>query len=509
MACRWLTLLVALPVFVGSISLPNGSFASESPISQTPPVSFINEVAPLLVDRCSSCHGDKNPEGDYQLTTFARLQKPGMSEAPTLVPGNPVESEIYRLIASDDDSERMPKDAEPLSADKRALIKRWIEQGAKFDGPDPNAPLASLVPKPPYPQPPAVYPRPVPVAALALNPDGTLLASGGYHEVLVWNAADGSLVRRIPNIAQRVHALAFSPDGTLLAVAAGTPGRVGELKLFRSESGELLSDLATTSDELFDVEFSRDRARLAACGADRTIRIYDVIERKELQRVEAHSDWVMAVAWSADGGRLASASRDKTARVINAASGEIETTYQGHDEQIFDVAFSDDGQWLFSAGRGREIHRWSAAGKDTSNKDVRTKETGRIIGRAESDILQLLVRGNATYAATADGKVLTFSEQPNEQPKPEMDKGQETKAKDDNAANAEEQKQESEKKDATRFVLTMTYEGPREPLFAIAVTPDGNRLATGSFGGRIHIYEKGIADAKRQFLAAPGLGSGH
>ena len=47
-----------------------------------------------------------------------------------------------------------------------------------------------------------------------------------------------------------------------MAVAAGTPGRVGEVKLFNPQTGELVAELTTASDEIFDVEFSRDGSRL-------------------------------------------------------------------------------------------------------------------------------------------------------------------------------------------------------------------------------------------------------
>ncbi|MEX2025638.1 MAG: c-type cytochrome domain-containing protein, partial [Pirellulaceae bacterium] len=355
-------------------------------------ISFTRQVAPLLVKHCVACHGPKKPEGDYQLHAFARLMKNGASELPPIAPGNLDESYLLELIASDDQDVRMPKETRPLSAEEIELVRRWISEGATFDGPDAAAALESMIPKQTHPLPPDVYPRPAPVTALAFSPEGSLLASGGYHEVLLWNVAPSAtgsasagtgiargthgLVRRLNNIAQRTHAIAFNSDGSLMAIAAGTAGRSGEVKLFNAQSGELVADLGTMSDEVFDVEFSPDGARLAACGADRTIRVYDVAERKELRRIEAHADWVMAIAWSPDATKLASAGRDKAAKLIDAATGTVLVTYPGHDEQVFDVAFSADGEQVFSAGRGREVHRWSVDGKSTSKSDVRKKETG-------------------------------------------------------------------------------------------------------------------------------------
>ena len=72
------------------------------------------------------------------------------------------------------------------------------------------------------------------MTALAFRPDASLLAVSGYREVLLFDPHDGRLVRRVQGLAERIYDLAFSPDGRLLAVAAGTPARLGEVKLFRT-----------------------------------------------------------------------------------------------------------------------------------------------------------------------------------------------------------------------------------------------------------------------------------
>jgi WD40 repeat protein len=274
------------------------------------PVSFTKDVAPIFVKRCSACHGPPEVNGGYQVVTFSLLVKPGESELPSIMAGKPEESEVFNLISSADADVRMPKEADPLSAEQIALVKRWISEGAKYDGADPNATLASIVPSTAQPDPPETYRRPVPITALAFNADGSELAAGGYHEVTIWNATDGKLVRRIKNVAERVYSVAYSPDGALVAVAGGVPGQLGEVKLFNSADGKLVKELPTSADVVYRAVFNPAGTKLATGGADRAIRIFDVASGKQEILIEDHADWVVGLSWSPDGAKQAAARRD-------------------------------------------------------------------------------------------------------------------------------------------------------------------------------------------------------
>jgi len=72
------------------------------------------------------------------------------------------------------------------------------------------------------------------------SPDGTLIATAGYDQVIrVWNAASGKLVREIPGHNGAVFDLAFSPNGKLLASASGDHTS----KVWRVSDGERLDTL--------------------------------------------------------------------------------------------------------------------------------------------------------------------------------------------------------------------------------------------------------------------------
>src|SRR5690606_8314593 len=111
------------------------------------PVSFSKDIAPVLAKNCAACHSAAEANGGYQVGNFNLVLKAGDSEAPAVTAGKPEESELLTRIATDDESLRMPQEADPLPAEQVALVKRWIAEGAKYDAADPAAPLADIIPK--------------------------------------------------------------------------------------------------------------------------------------------------------------------------------------------------------------------------------------------------------------------------------------------------------------------------------------------------------------------------
>src|SRR4051812_31271300 len=66
------------------------------------PVSFLKDVAPILVQNCIACHNPKKSESKYVMTTFTGLAKGGQQgEGVTLEPGDPDASFFVELIRPD------------------------------------------------------------------------------------------------------------------------------------------------------------------------------------------------------------------------------------------------------------------------------------------------------------------------------------------------------------------------------------------------------------------------
>lgn len=339
-------------------------------------VSFKDQVAAIFHRRCVACHNVRNSQGRYNMATYDAIISESDSGHAISV-GNADQSLLVEMI----EDGTMPLDAEPLTESEIETIRRWVQLGARLDiDADPSAPLIRLMPRAKHPEPPQSYPAPIPVTALQVSSDGNLLASSGYHEVLLWSL-DGqgaaTLKRRITNLAQRTHAIDFHPTQSWLAVASGTPGALGEVKLFDWKSGELIADLLVSEDEIFDVAFSPDGLRLASCGADGSIAIFDRDDSGTWTPsiIQDHADWVNSIRWSNDGSMLVSASRDKTSKVFDASTRKLMITFNGHAQNVSDAVFTADGKRIASAGDDMKVRIWTIA-NGKQERDIKAARSG-------------------------------------------------------------------------------------------------------------------------------------
>ena len=206
----------------------------------------------------------------------------------------------------------MPQKADPLAAGEIALIARWIDEGAKFDGEAPGQPIVELARETLLRSAPALYPRPVPVSALAYSSDASQLASPGYYELLIWNVADATLAQRVGGLPERIHAIAWHPAEKIIAIAGGSPGQWGAVALLDGRAGFQVRFLCDLPEVALSVAFSPDGSRLLAGGGDRSVRLFEVPSGKQIRVWRQHADWVQVVQFSEDGKHFASGSRDRT-----------------------------------------------------------------------------------------------------------------------------------------------------------------------------------------------------
>src|SRR5438128_8186025 len=116
---------VGLALVLGLLFLAPASAQAQKPDPVQKPVSFIQDVAPILKDNCFACHDAKKKKGKLDMTTYETFRKGGSKDDP-VEPGKPEESTIIDLLTAPDSGRMPPKEAgPPLHKDKIEVIRRW------------------------------------------------------------------------------------------------------------------------------------------------------------------------------------------------------------------------------------------------------------------------------------------------------------------------------------------------------------------------------------------------
>ena len=340
---RALVSVVAILVVFGAACVAAQDDAASKPNASTAggTVSYHRDVRPIFQAHCQGCHQPAKAEGRYVMTRFDRLLAGGESEARAIVPGQPDKSHLIEMITPHDGEAEMPQDAPPLSAADIDTIRRWIAQGAVDDTPS-NAQQRYDMDHPP------VYSMPPVITSLDFSPDGKWLAVAGFHEVLL-HRSEGGLVARLVGLSERIESVAFSPDGRRIAVTGGLPGRSGELQVWRIETRKPSEKDKTKARDKKKADGNQDehdtKSSSKANASQGNIEVALEIS------IPVTHDTVYGGAWSPDGKLIAVGCADNTLRAFDAATGK-QVLFQGaHNDWVLDTVFSVDGKHIISVGR--------------------------------------------------------------------------------------------------------------------------------------------------------------
>lgn len=194
------------------------------------------------------------------------------------------------------------------------------------------------------------------VEALAVSPDGQLVASGGKDgSIRLWRGS--SSVATLQAHANAVLALDFSPDGQTLA-SADADHRIVLWQVAEHRARVVLDD---HEGPVHALVFSPDGRRLASAGADRRIVLRDGLSGAPLGApLLAHADTVTGLAFSPDGESLASVGYDGNLFLWRLDGSATPIAQASHPAVLHDVAFAPDGKTLATASADRHVLLWQA-----------------------------------------------------------------------------------------------------------------------------------------------------
>lgn len=210
--------------------------------------------------------------------------------------------------------------------------------------------------------------------AVALSPDGTTVAAGGFTGsswggsscVYLFDTAHGEMTGRIPGFKYQIHRLAYSPDGRRLAVTVAGNG----LHVLDPSGSRVLFSDAGFKGNLFAMDFAADGTLYVA--SDRgEIRAYSPAGNV-LFRQQSEHQRIFTLAVSPDGASLALGYEWESRRevdILSAVDGSWQMSPNGLKGALQSVAWSHDGSCLLAAGGKSDdsghklLFRWSRSSR--------------------------------------------------------------------------------------------------------------------------------------------------
>lgn len=209
------------------------------------------------------------------------------------------------------------------------------------------------------------------VESLAFQKEGFLVASGALEGgVQLWDIASRAEQAVLLDDSNPipVASIAFNADGTLLAVAGGSSIQVWDIA---AES--IQATLETEVSDISSISFSPDGAWLAYGGSNSSVWVWD-LESDNHALLEGQTDSILALAFSPDGQVIASADAD-TLRLWDAATGENKIELTG--QAVNSIAFNPDGNLLASGGDLGGVVVWgTTAASEASEASAASSSTG-------------------------------------------------------------------------------------------------------------------------------------
>ena len=196
------------------------------------------------------------------------------------------------------------------------------------------------------------------VLCVDVDPLGRLLATGGGEpsrngELMIWNAADGTLVRRIEKPhGDTVLCLRFSPDGKVLA--SGGADRM--IKLWDVETGNLIKTLEGHTHHVTSIDWNVNRRQLASASADASVKIWDVETGKASRTISGLKSEVTKLVYVGRDDRIGITCGDGYFRVYRTDNGGRETNAKLPGGYLYALDANRQGtQFIVGGGEGKAV----------------------------------------------------------------------------------------------------------------------------------------------------------
>ena len=335
------------------------------------------------------------------------------------------------------------------------------------------------------------------VFALAVSPDGTLLAaSTGVddkmtlgNQTTLWAVATGKVIHTFKGHNKVVFegGLSFSPSGELLASASYD----GTARLWAVTTGKTRRILRGHTDDVTSVRFSPKSQLIATSGADHKIMLWEVDSKRPPRILTGHQDVVHDLCFFTN--HLVSAGLDRTLRVWDIDSGVTRRVLQGHEAGIGEGGLVVHNGHAFSASWDQTVRRWALELPYQQVVDLPNEPASTAIAPDGHSVAVGFNDGSLRLYSLPETRLLWEQKQVHTDIIKRLafnsDGGLLASASSDSTVKLWQVK-------AGKLQAQHTFTGHSEGVHAVAFSPDSQTLATAGYDGQIGLFTVGTAQKR-------------
>ena len=297
------------------------------------------------------------------------------------------------------------------------------------------------------------------VGSITFSCDGKQFTCAGGHSANFWyvptgKAAGSSKEGHSP--LAFVNSVRYAPRAKSVLTAHFSINN-NTVRLLDSADLKFDKKLTGHTGSVYAAAFSPDGKTIATGSYDASVRLWKVESGRLLQVLKGHSESVTCVRFSPDGKTVASGGYDTRVKLWKADSGKEIATLIGHVGVVTCLGYSPNGEMLFTGSCGREVMAWEVSAKKSIPKKalkVLDLSKGRSFCLAVDPTRELLYVGCGDLSALAHhspGYIEVW--------------------------------------DVSGWRRRGVFRVHSQPVTAIAISPDGNTLISGSRDGEIAVWK--------------------
>lgn len=231
--------------------------------------------------------------------------------------------------------------------------------------------------------------------ALDFSPNSeTLICAGGDNILRIFRLEDNQLVKALAGHTRLVRSLCVHPDGRTVFSASFD----STVRAWRYPLGPEVRRFESSTGELFGLALSDHGNALLAAGSDQKVHVWKWPEAVETRQLSGPTDAITGLAAAPEGQLVAAYSRERAIYIWNHTTGRLLQKIGVSDDPVTALSLHPNQQLLFTASYSGRLAVWNVS-------------TGQLLAEMSAQmepVTALLVQKDENLLISSAGREITF-----------------------------------------------------------------------------------------------------